>query len=400
VVAPRVAVIVVAAGSGTRLGLALPKAFVELAGRSILSRSLDAVFGMESPAQVIVVVPGDRLEESRIIVEQLAGVAAGSCLVVSGAATRQGSVAAGLAQLLPSVDVVLVHDAARALAPAALFDEVVVEVRRQGRGLIPGLPVSDTIKRVDAAGTILETVDRSALSAVQTPQGFPRAELVAAYQDADGEFTDDAALIAAAGGTVGVLAGHPLAFKITTKWDLRRAEQLLAERIGTVAGGSGEARTGVGFDVHAYDSDRPLWLAGLYWPGEPGLAGHSDGDAVAHALCDALLAAAGLGDIGSIFGTADPRFVGAHGDVFLTETMRLVGEAGFRLGNASVQVIGNRPRFAPRKAEAEALLTELLGGAVSVSATTTDGLGFTGRGEGVAALANVLLHKVAGVLRK
>lgn len=399
-VALSVAVIVVAAGSGTRLGMALPKAFVELAGRSILSRSLDAVFGLESPAQVIVVVPQDMLDASRTIIDQMAGVAAGSCQVVAGAASRQGSVAAGLALVAPAIDVVLVHDAARALAPTALFADVIAEVRRQGRGAIPGLPVSDTIKRVDAGGTILETVDRAALSAVQTPQGFPREQLVAAYQAASEEFTDDAALIAAAGGTVGVLPGHPLAFKITTKWDLRRAEQLLAEQRVASADVNGDARTGVGFDVHAYDADQPLWLAGLFWPHEAGLAGHSDGDAVAHALCDALLAAAGLGDIGSIFGTADPRLDGAHGDVFLTETMRLVGEAGFRLGNASVQVIGNRPRFAPRKAEAEALLSELLGGAVSVSATTTDGLGFTGRGEGVAALANVLLYKVAGALRK
>ena len=399
-VAPRVAVIVVAAGSGTRLGMVLPKAFVEIAGRSILSRSLDAVFGMESPAQVIVVVPEDWLSESREIVDQVAGVAAGSCVVVAGESTRQGSVAAGLAVLGAAIDVVLVHDAARALAPTSLFDEVVAEVRRQGRGLIPGLPVSDTIKRIDDAGTIFETVDRAELSAVQTPQGFPRAELVAAYLAANGEFTDDAALIAAAGGTVGVLPGHPLAFKITTKWDLRRAEQLLAELPGAWVRGMGETRTGVGFDVHAYDPDQPLWLAGLHWPDEAGLAGHSDGDAVAHALCDALLAAADLGDIGSIFGTADPRFDDAHGDVFLTETMRLVTERGFRLGNASVQIIGNRPRFAPRKAEAEAVLSEMLGGTVSVSATTTDGLGFTGRGEGVAALANVLLFRVAGALRK
>lgn len=398
---PRVAVIVVAAGSGTRLGMELPKAFVQLAGRSILSRALDSVFGMQDLAQVVVVVPEDRLDESRLLLDDSAGVVADACLVVAGASSRQGSVAAGLAVLVSGIDVVLVHDAARALAPAALFDEVVAEVVSTGRGVIPGLPVSDTIKRVDDSGTILETVDRAALSAVQTPQGFPRRELVAAYEAASEEFTDDAALIAAAGGTVGVLTGHPLAFKITTRWDLRRAEQLIAERRDSAAEGrSGEARTGVGFDVHAYDKDQPLWLAGLYWPLEAGLAGHSDGDAVAHALCDALLSAAGLGDIGSIFGTADPRFDGAHGDVFLTETMRLVREAGFRLGNASVQVIGTRPRFAPRKAEAEQFLSELLDGPVSVSATTTDGLGFTGRGEGLAALANVLLYKLAGALRK
>jgi 2-C-methyl-D-erythritol 4-phosphate cytidylyltransferase/2-C-methyl-D-erythritol 2,4-cyclodiphosphate synthase len=147
----------------------------------------------------------------------------------------------------------------------------------------------------------------------------------------------------------------------------------------------------MGTDTHGFDPSAELWLAGLHWPGEPGLAGHSDGDAVAHAITDALLSACGLGDIGSVFGTSDPQFVGAHGEVFLTETRRRVEEAGFRIGNVSVQIVGNRPRFSPRRAEAEALLTGLLGAPVSLSATTTDGLGFTGRGEGIAAIATALV---------
>jgi 2-C-methyl-D-erythritol 4-phosphate cytidylyltransferase/2-C-methyl-D-erythritol 2,4-cyclodiphosphate synthase len=150
----------------------------------------------------------------------------------------------------------------------------------------------------------------------------------------------------------------------------------------------------VGVDAHAFDEGQPLWLAGLLWPGEAGLKGHSDGDAVAHALCDALLSAAGLGDIGGIFGVDDPRLHGAHGEVFLRETLRLMAEAGFAPVNASVQLIGNRPRFAPRKAEAERGLSELLGCPVSVSATTTDGLGFTGLGEGIAAIATALVSAI------
>jgi 2-C-methyl-D-erythritol 4-phosphate cytidylyltransferase/2-C-methyl-D-erythritol 2,4-cyclodiphosphate synthase len=395
--APRVAIIVVAAGSGTRLGEPLPKAFVEIDGRSILSRSLDPVFGLAAPVQVIVVAPASHLQHAREIVAQSAGRASDACAVVVGGDSRQASVAAGLAVLLPSIEVVLVHDAARALAPRSLFERVVGEVESTGRGIIPGLAVSDTIKRVEVSGTVLETVDRSQLSAVQTPQGFPRAELVAAYAAAEREFTDDAALLQHAGGSVAIVEGDPLAFKVTTPWDLRRAEQLLAEAApGGRPPASGSVRTGVGIDAHALDEGQPLWLAGLFWPDEPGLAGHSDGDAVAHALCDALLSAAGLGDIGGIFGVDDPRLDGAHADVFLLETLRLLSVAGFVPSNASVQVVGNRPRFAPRKLEAERALTALLGCPVSVSATTTDSLGFTGRGEGVAAIASVLIRSVTG----
>lgn len=389
---PRIAVIVVAAGSGTRLGADVPKAFVALAGSTVLARSLHAVFGMQEQAQVIVVAPASHEADAHAIGVQAAGVASASLTVVTGGDTRQQSVAAGLGELVDGIELVLVHDAARALTPSALFDAVAVAVRQRSHGVIPGLAVSDTIKRTDAAGGIIETVDRSELSAVQTPQGFPRQQLMEAYAKPSGDFTDDAALVLAAGHPVSVLPGDPLAFKITTAWDLQRAEQLLSAGSAVPGGASGAERIGVGTDTHAFDASAELWLAGLHWPGEPGLAGHSDGDAVAHAITDALLAAAGLGDIGSVFGTNDPRFDGAHGSVFLTETRRRVENAGFAIRNVSVQLIGNRPRFAGRRAEAQTLLSELLGAPVSVSATTTDGLGFTGRGEGVAAIATALLH--------
>ena len=165
----------------------------------------------------------------------------------------------------------------------------------------------------------------------------------------------------------------------------------IAAKVSAGSTTGGGSRVGTGVDVHAFDESRPLWLGGVYWPDEPGLAGHSDGDAVCHAICDALLSAAGLGDIGSRFGTADSRFVEAHGDVFIAETLEIVRGAGFIVGNVAVQVVSNRPKIAPRRVELEGVLSELIGAPVSVSATTTDGLGFTGRGEGITALATALL---------
>lgn len=387
---PRVGVVVVAAGSGTRLAAGAPKALVGIDGHTILRHALARVFAAPV-AQVVIVAPPERQGDALSEALAAAGDRRDLVSVVAGGATRQASVAAGLAALWADVELVLVHDAARALTPPEVFERVVAALDGGAVGAIPVLPVIDTIKRV-AGDEILAAVDRSELAAAQTPQGFRRDVLDAAYAIADEDFTDDAALIAAAGHAVAAVPGHPLAFKITTPADLERARHLLAASTVPVHHGGtpahGIPRVGLGTDVHAHGGDGPLWLAGLEWPGERALSGHSDGDAVAHAIVDALLAAAGLGDIGTHFGTDHPEYAGAHAHAFLVRTLALVGEAGWRIGNVSVQVQANRPRFAARRAEAERVLSHALGGApVSISATTTDGLGFTGRGEGVAAFA-------------
>jgi len=368
-------IVLVAAGSGTRLGLGVPKAFAPLRGEPVLVHALRGI-AAASPDRIVVVAPVERLAEARSL--------APDAVVVAGGSTRQASVAAGLAEL-PVLDVVLVHDAARCLTAPALFRAVADAVVAHDCGVVPVLPVTDTMKRVDAGGAVLGTVDRSELRHVQTPQGFPGAALAAAYAAATDDHTDDAALFAAAGGEVRTVPGDASAAKITTLDDLVRAE------------GAGAAppvpalRTGIGTDVHAVDPARELWLGGLHWPGEAGLAGHSDGDAVCHAICDALLSAAGLGDIGGRFGTADPRFEHAHGDVFLTATLELLATAGCTVANVAVQIVGERPRIGTRRDELQAHLGALLGAPVSVAGTTSDGLGFTGRGEGVAAVATALV---------
>lgn len=388
VVAPRVAIVVVAAGAGTRLGLEVPKAFVGLDEHTILQHALRGVFAVPFDAQVIVVAPEERVGEALTEAETVAGEMRELVSVVAGGATRQASVAAGLAKVWPAIEIVLVHDAARALVPPDVFTRVVDAIDETGWGAIPVLPVIDTIKRVEG-NRITGVVDRTELGAAQTPQGFRRDVLDAAYALADQEHTDDAALVAQAGHRVVAVPGDVLGFKITTPADLERARTLIAPQRPR------HPRTGIGTDAHAFGGDGTLWLAGLEWPGEPALSGHSDGDSVAHAIVDALLSAAGLGDIGARFGTDRPEFAGAHADAFLAETLRLVTEAGWQIGNVAVQVQAQRPRFAARRAEAQASLSAALGGApVSVSATTTDGLGFTGRAEGVQAFAVALLLPV------
>ena len=382
-----IALVVVAAGQGQRLGAGKPKAFVDLVGRPLLTHAIESIIALPDLAQLILAVPESHLVESAQTGAELIGDLPIKFEVVLGGETRQASIANALAELCEESQIVLVHDAARALAPTSLFTSVAASVRATGTSSLPVMRVVDTIKRIEG-DTILETVDREVLRSAQTPQGFVAAELRAAYASAEAEFTDDAALMQAAGHKILAVDGDERAFKITTPADLAAAELRFSAKPAGF-------RTGIGTDVHRFtdDAEKPLYLGTIIWPGERGLDGHSDGDAVSHAIVDALLAAAGLGDIGSNFGVDRPEFSGANGKVFIEGAVELISSAGYRVENVSVQIIGNRPKVAPHRAAVEAALQAILGAPVSLGATTTDGLGFLGNSEGVAAVATALLAK-------
>ena len=375
-----VAVIIPAGGSGERLGAKIPKALVQLAGKTLIEH---AVANMAPIANQIIVAAPAGFEE------QFKDLLGNEVTVVTGGLTRTLSVKKALALVEKENEYILVHDAARSLASTDLAMRVIDSLRAGEKAVIPGMPVSDTIKRVDGDNYVTKTPTRSKLRSIQTPQGFTRKLLLKAHTSAD-DATDDAGLVEDRGVDVKVILGEERAMKITTMKDLAIAHNWL------IPGADNQIRVGIGTDAHAFshDSSRALWLAGLYWPEEVGVDGHSDGDVAAHAICDALLSAASLGDLGSNFGTSDPKYAGASGSQLLSETLSRVSAAGYSINNVSVQIVGNRPKIGPRRAEAIASLSKALGGvSVSVSATTTDGLGFTGAGLGLSAIATALLTR-------
>jgi 2-C-methyl-D-erythritol 4-phosphate cytidylyltransferase/2-C-methyl-D-erythritol 2,4-cyclodiphosphate synthase len=380
-----VSVIVVAAGSGERLGATSPKAFVSVAGKTLLEHALSALNATEHSLQVIIVAPDKWLGAA----EDLGGKALESrhsLSVIAGGATRSDSVRAGLRQVDGDATTVLIHDAARALCPPEVFNRVIDAINAGALAVIPTIEVVDTLSPIDhATGVTAAAVDRSALAIVQTPQGFSRDVIVAAHEAFPEDATDDAEIARLAGHQVISVPGDARAFKITHPADLERAHQLLAT--------TEDLRVGIAADVHAYDENTPLWLGGVHWPGEPGLSGHSDGDIVLHVICDALLQASSLGDMGTLFGVSKPEFEGANSRVFLDHVLGLLATEGFSIRSVSCQLVANTPRFAGRREEISGLLTEIVGAPVHVASTTSDGLGFTGRGEGMAAFAVALLAR-------
>ena len=360
--------IVLAAGDSSRFGRA--KQYEAIGGRRVLDWALECARGAGDGVVVVVPPALAHLPEP------------GADFVVAGSHSRAGSVRCGLSVVPADADVVVVHDAARPLATPALFSAVVDAVRAGAHGAVCAVPVTDTIKRVEG-GAVVETLDRNRVRAVQTPQAF-RADALRRAHAGGGEGTDDAALVEACGGRVVVVAGDVRNLKLTEPHDLVVAEAL---------SGGPRLRVGQGYDIHAFceEPGRPLVLGGVVFEAERGLVGHSDADVVAHAVADALLGAAGLGDLGRHFPDTDPAWAGSDSMKLLHEVVRLVDQAGWRPANADCTVVLERPRLAPHSEAMEHRLGAVLGAPVSVKAATAEGLGALGRGEGIACSAVVLL---------
>ena len=376
---PKSAAIIAGAGLGNRLGAKLPKALIQIDGVSLVERAFASLSSVVD--EIVITAPEGFADEFRKIVGD-------SAKVITGGALRSDSVKLALAALSPSVEYVLVHDAARGLATSDLASRVLSELKGGEAAVIPALAAVDTIKEVDHAGYVRSTPDRNSLRAIQTPQGFSVSVLRRAHEASE-DATDDAALVEAIGVKVKTISGEARAMKVTNPEDIAVAVSLINPD-------AKELRVGFGTDAHAFSSDssRELWLGALLWPGEVGVDGHSDGDVAAHAICDALFSAASIGDLGSNFGTSDPKYKNASGAVLLKETLERITSAGFEINNVSVQVVCNRPKIGTRRSEIiNALSSALSGAPVSVSATSTDGLGFTGEGKGIAAVATALLSK-------
>ena len=376
---PTSAAIIAGAGMGHRLGADIPKALIQIDGVTLVARAFASLSTVVD--EIVITAPAGYEEQFRAIVGE-------SAKVITGGVLRSDSVNLALKSLSPTIKYVLVHDAARALATSDLASRVLSELEKGEAAVIPALNVIDTIKEVDRDGYVRNTPDRSILKAIQTPQGFSVAVLKRAHE-ASQDATDDAALVEALGMKVKTIAGEARAMKITNPEDIATAVMLLRPR-------NSEIRVGVGTDAHAFSSDpsRQLWLAGIYWPDVVGVDGHSDGDVAAHAICDALFSATSLGDLGSNFGVSDSKYAGASGAMLLSETLSRVTKAGYEIANVGVQIVCNKPKIGTRRAEAIAALSQALGGAaVSVTATSTDGLGFTGEGKGISAIATALVVK-------
>jgi 2-C-methyl-D-erythritol 4-phosphate cytidylyltransferase/2-C-methyl-D-erythritol 2,4-cyclodiphosphate synthase len=374
---PTSAAIIAGAGMGHRLGADIPKALIQIDGVTLIERAFAALSTVVD--EIVITAPAGYEDQFRAIVGD-------SATVITGGVLRSDSVNLALKSLSPSTKYVLVHDAARALATSELAERVLHGLTSGESAVIPALSVVDTIKEVDRDGYVRSTPDRSILRAVQTPQGFSVDVLKRAHEASE-DATDDAALVEALGVKVKTIPGEARAMKITNPEDVAMAVTLVRDLDANM-------RVGVGTDAHAFSSDssRPLWLAGIHWPDVVGVDGHSDGDVAAHAICDALFSATGLGDLGSNFGVSDPQYSGASGATLLAETFTRISKAGYAINNVAVQIICNKPKIGPRRAEAINALSRALGGApVSVTATSTDGLGFTGEGKGISAIATALV---------
>lgn len=372
---PAIAAIIVAAGQGLRAGQPLPKQFAAWRGKPVVRHSAEA-FAAAGIAPLVVAIPAGAQELAATALCDIPGIR-----LVTGGATRQQSVRLALETLeTDAPDVVLIHDAARPILPVAVIERLLAALENSPAA-IPVLPVVDSLARADGA-IMGEPARREDLRRVQTPQAFRFAAILAAHRSHAGadHAGDDAQIAQAAGLAVALVDGDDALHKLTFASDFDRGRPMV--RIGT------------GYDVHRLAPGEELWLCGVRIPHDKGLAGHSDADVAIHALVDAILGAIAAGDIGSHFPPSDPQWKGASSDQFLLHAVKLAASAGYRIGNADVTLVCEEPRIGPHREAMRARLAKLVDApiaAISVKATTTERLGFTGRGEGIAAQAAVTL---------
>ncbi|RFB80256.1 bifunctional 2-C-methyl-D-erythritol 4-phosphate cytidylyltransferase/2-C-methyl-D-erythritol 2,4-cyclodiphosphate synthase [Methylovirgula sp. 4M-Z18] len=388
--APHRFILVVAAGRGMRAGAGVPKQYRALGGDMVLARTLRTC--IEAGRVLAVIHPDD----AALFAEAQRSAAADSCLPPAfGAETRQASVHAGLEALAShganEHALVAIHDAARPFADAALFDRAFEEAARHGAA-VPGVPVTDTIKQIDRDGFAAATHDRAMLRAIQTPQAFRFDLILAAHRQAAQAdlraFTDDAALMEWAGHRVHVFPGDPSNMKLTTEEDFAAAETRLLLTCPDI-------RIGQGYDVHAFVPGDHVWLGGVKIPHDQALSGHSDADVLLHALTDAILGALGDGDIGQHFPPSDPQWKGAASHLFLRDAVRRVKARGGIIAHLDGTLVCEAPKVGPHREAMRTAIAEIAGisrDRVGVKATTSEKLGFTGRREGIAALATATIR--------
>ncbi|PYF13096.1 2-C-methyl-D-erythritol 2,4-cyclodiphosphate synthase [Rhodobacter viridis] len=374
-----VAVIIVAAGRGTRAGEGLPKQWRDLAGRPVLAQTVEAFAGV---GRILVVLHPDDMGLGMDLL-------GGSVVLVAGGATRSESVKNALEALEGSdVTRVLIHDGARPLVPASVT-AAVLSALDTTPGAAPALPVTDALWRGEN-GLVAGTQDREGLYRAQTPQGFRFPDILAAHRAHPGGAADDVEVARHAGLSVAIVPGHEDNLKITYAPDFARAEAILRERKGLTM----DVRLGNGYDVHAFCEGDHVWLCGVKVPHTKALLGHSDADVGMHALTDAIYGALAEGDIGRHFPPTDPQWKGAASWIFLEHAAKLAKSKGFRIGNADVTLICERPKVGPHAIAMAAELARIMDvepSRVSVKATTSERLGFTGREEGIASIATVTL---------
>ncbi len=381
----RAAAIIVAGGSGSRMGR--PKQFLPLAGATVAEWSLRCFVGMPEVSAVVLVLGEDALKEHG------ARLSGGKVQVVAAGPTRMGSVRSGFAALPPGLDVVAVHDGARSLITPEIVRATLAEAAKSGAA-VAAVPVKDTLKRVPKGGAaVSETPDRAEYWAAQTPQTYRYSVLKEAlerFKD-DASATDESQLVERCGRTVAVVPSSYENFKITTPEDMVMAEAILDSR----AGGPRLSKTGFGFDIHRLVAGRELWLAGVRLPHDKGLLGHSDGDAVLHAACDAVLGALGLGEIGIAFPPSDPKFKGLASKEIVAHTRGKAAAAGAEIVHLDCTLIAEEPKLKPHYDAMKASLAEVFGlppSRVSLKAKSHEGLDAIGRGEAISC------HAVATVL--